>query len=109
MRNPTPENIEKFKTYNKMFNKLRRVSKQIYYDEQFKLHCKNIKQTWSFIKEIIGCKKQKDQLPDFFRCNGEILTDYLEIANGFNDFYSQVGPKLASEINYTNVNFEAKS
>ena len=66
-----------------------------------------MKQTWSFIKEIIGCKKQKDQLPDFFRCNGEILTDYLEIAYGFNDFYSRVGPKLASEINYTNVNFES--
>ena len=72
VKNPTPENTESFKTYNKIYNKLRRVSKQMYYDEQFKLHCKNIKQTWSFIREVIGCNKQKDQLPDFFRCNGEI-------------------------------------
>ena len=99
VREPTHENIAIFKTYNKMYNKVRRVAKQMYYDEQFKFHCKNMKQTWSFIKEIIGCKTQKDQLPDFFRCNGNILTDYLEIANGFYEFYSQVGPNLTSEIN----------
>ena len=31
----------------------------------------------------------------------------MKIANDFNEFYSQVGPKLASEINHTNVNFES--
>ena len=31
----------------------------------------------------------------------------MEIANGFNDFYSQVGPKLASEIENTNLTFDS--
>ena len=42
-----------------------------------------------------------------FRCNKEILSDYLEIANGFNEFYSQVGPNLASEIENTNSTFNS--
>ena len=32
------------------------------------------------IREIIGTKKEKGQLPDFFRENGNRITDYLEIA-----------------------------
>ena len=54
VRKPSPENTELFKTYNRIYNKLRRVSKQMYYDKQFKIHCKNIKQTWSTIREVIG-------------------------------------------------------
>ena len=106
MRSQTLENITIFKTYNTLYNKLCRSSKQLYYDEQFKAHCKNIKQTWTFIKEVTGSSKQKDQLPDFFKCNGEIITDCLEIANGFNTFYTQVGPNLASEIESSDLNFD---
>ena len=52
-------------------------------------------------------KKQKDQIPDFFKCNGQIINDCLEISNGFNNFFSQVGPKLASEIPPTDINFKS--
>jgi hypothetical protein len=52
-------------------------------------------------------KKEKSQLPDFFIENGNIITDYLEIANGFNDFFSQVGPKLASEIGHSDVSYDS--
>ena len=58
---------------------------------------------WSLIREIIGSKKNKNLLPDFFKENGQIITDYLEIANGFNNFFSQVGPKRASEIGPSDV------
>ena len=33
------------------------------------------------------------------------MSDYLEIANGFNDFFSQVGPNLASEIDNSNLDY----
>ena len=105
-RKPTPENIVLFKTYNTIYNRLRRVAKQNYFNDQFDLYIKNSKQTWSVIREVIGCKKQKDQLPGFFRSNGAILNDYLDIANGFNTFFSQVGPNLASEIDNTNFRYE---
>ena len=35
------------------------------------------------------------QLPDFFRNNGEVINDYLEIADGSSHFsLSQIVPKL---------------
>ena len=49
----------------------------------------------------------QDQIPDFFRENGNIVNDYLEISSGFNSFFSQIGPKLAGKIPTTNIYFES--
>ena len=87
LKRPSEQNLLKFRDYNKMYNKLRRFAKKMYYDKQFKLFAQNSKQTWSLIREVIGTSKQKDQLPIFFRENGQIISDTLEIANGFNTFF----------------------
>ena len=68
-RKPTSANIELFKTYNIIYNKLRHTAKQNFYTNKLKSYIKKIKEMWSVIKEVIGCKKQKDQLPGFFRSN----------------------------------------
>ena len=79
----------------------------MYYEKQFNKYSRNIKETWSVIREIIGTKKQKDQIPDFFKDNGQIINDYLNIANGFNTFFSEIGPKLASDIPSTDTSFKS--
>ena len=107
VRKPTLNNKSKFNIYNTIYNKLRRISKKLYYDNQFKKFTKNSKQTWSAIREIIGSKKEKSQIPDFFRDNGQLIKNNLDIANGFNEFFSQVGPKLASDIGLSDVSFES--
>ena len=105
-RNPSDLNQQNFKQYDMIYNKLRRAAKKIYFDNQFAKFSKNIKQTWSVIKEIIGSNKMKNQIPDIFKENDQIIKEYLEIANGFNNFFSQVGPTLASEIENANTSFE---
>ena len=75
----------------------------MYFKNQFYRFTRNIKQTWSVIREVTGIKKQKDQIPDFFESNCQIITDYLEIANGFNSFVSQIGPNLAADIPPTEI------
>ena len=104
---PSDMSINKFKNYNKLYNKLRRAAKKQYYDQQFKKFAKNSKQTWSVIREVIGTKKQKDQIPDFFRQNGQFISEYLEIANGFNKFFTGIGPQLASETGNSDINFQS--
>ena len=74
LKNPSKSNIESFQSYNNIYSKLRRISKPLHYDEQFIKFTRNIKQTWSLIREVIGTNKQKDQIPNFFRCNGQTLT-----------------------------------
>ena len=46
-------------------------------------------------------------MPNFFRDNGQIISDTLEIANGFNTFFSGIGPKLASEIDNSDKDFKS--
>ena len=58
------------------------------------------------LREIIGNKKSKEQIPAYFQQNGKIISDYLEIANGFNNFFANIGPKLASEISTSSANFQ---
>ena len=103
---PNKENIDKFQIYNKMYNKLRRAAKKIHYDKQFKKYTRDSKQTWSIIREVIGKKTDKNQIPSYFQSNGQIISDSLEIANEFNKFFAGVGPKLAEEIGHSDITFE---
>ena len=100
-------NLEIFKIYNKIYNKLRRAAKKLYYKSQFDKFAKNSKQTWSVIREVIGTSKHKDQIPTFFVKNGQVISDCLEIVNGFNGFFAGIGPKLAAEIGPSDISFES--
>ena len=46
----------------------------------------------------MGNKKCRDNIPDYFKHNGEIISGPKNIANGFNDFFTKIGPELASAI-----------
>ena len=59
LRKPSEQNINIFKTYNNIYNKIRRIAKIKYYEAQFIQQNKNIKQTWGLIREVIGSKKDK--------------------------------------------------
>ena len=89
-----------------MYCKIRRAAKKLYYDNQFTKFTNDSKKTWSMLREIIGNKKSKEQIPAYFQHNGKIISDYLEIANGFNNFFANIGPKLASEISTSSANFQ---
>ena len=50
---------------------------------------------WETIRELIGKNKNKIYIPDFFR-NGDVtISGDKNIADGFNDFFSSIGPELA--------------
>ena len=76
-------------------------------NNQFTKLSKDCKKTWSLIKEIVGSNKSKEQIPTYFLQNGKNVSEYLEIANGFNTFCSNIGSKLASEIGPTNKSFQS--
>ena len=104
-KNPSPENCLKFRTFNSIYNKLRRAAKKVYYSQCFS-ECKDdLKQTWNLIREVASKKKQKDTLPDWFRVNNTVIRDSQEIANQFNAFFTEAGPKLANEIPKSSIPF----
>ena len=61
---------------------------------QFTTFSKDSKQTWSLIKDIVGSKRSKEEIPSYFKQNGYVISDYMENADGLNTFFSNIGPKL---------------
>ena len=95
------------KTYRNKFNKIKRLAKKSYYNGKFQESQGNIRQTWKLINEITNKNKSSSELPDNFMKDGNIITDPNEIANNLNEYFVNVGPKLAEKIPPSNVNFSS--
>ena len=63
-----------------------------------------MKSTWTMIKEIINKSTTDSNHPVTFRINDTEQNDPKVIADEFNKFFVEIGPKLASRMQ-TNVNF----
>ena len=57
-----------------------------------------MKRTWCTINDIIGKTKKASDFPRYFLINGQQIDDNLTIAEEFNKFFVNVGPKLAESI-----------
>ena len=58
-------------------------------------HQHDIKGTWKVLNSLIKKGRSYKSIPDSFVCGNQILTAN---ANGFNDFFVNVGPHLARKI-----------
>ena len=104
-RNPCLRNKDNFKQFNTIYTKLLRLAKQKYYDDKFKEYKSDSKRTWQTINSILGRVKNKNDIPDKFVSNGKILSGSLVIAEGFNNFFANIGPELAATIPKSKRNF----
>lgn len=53
LKNPTPVNLEKYKTYNSIYNSTKRKAIQLHYNRKFEEHAKDIKSSWNTVKESL--------------------------------------------------------
>ena len=65
----------------------------------------NLKETWKLINEVINKSKRKTPLSPTFNYGNKILTDPVEIANGFCEYFTNVSPNLAKKIPDVNTPF----
>ena len=105
LNSPSKERLQKFKTYKNKLNMLIRKSKRSYFYSKFE-HAKNdMRKTWKAINNVLG-RSQKQTSQSKFRDEcGNCITNSEDISNGFNDFFVNIGPKLASEIHSTGKNY----
>ena len=107
IKNPNDANENNYKTCRNKFNNMKRIAKKSYYKSKFQESQGNIRQTWKLINEITNKNKPSSELPDNFMKDDNIITDPNEIANNFNDYFVNAGPKLADKIPPSNVNFSS--
>ena len=60
---------------------------------------------WKSINNLLG-RHNKPTVVNELNLNDNHLTTFKDIAEGFNDYFSNIGPELATEIQSSNINFE---
>ena len=85
------------RTYSSILKKIIRKAKQIHYSKTF-LTCKNdIKKTWNAVNSILNKSTNRKSTLEYIALEGEKIYN-TEIANQFNIFFTEIGPKLADKI-----------
>lgn len=82
------------KTYNGILKKSIRDAKLLYYHSKFESYKNDIKKTWHTISEIISKRHRKHLDINEIVINGSAITNKTCIAEKFNDFFSNIGPRL---------------
>ena len=65
----------------------------------------NSRKTWEIINEVTGRKSEKAIINEL-EFEDKKLTDPTEIAEGFNKFFAEIGPKLSENIEDIEISFE---
>ena len=106
---------EKFLTYrsertedeHKNCKRLFETIKKLHFSKLI-VKCKdNIKKTWSVIKEAIGkVKIQQKNLPKKDCIGNKEIRDLKTIGEKFYKFFTEIGPNLAKDIDFSSVTFD---
>ena len=89
---------EKYKTYNLIFSKCVKLAKDSYWNELFLSTKHDMKKTWQNINKLINKNSQCNQFPESFSDGTCQYKTNVEIANGFNNYFINIGNSLAQDI-----------
>ena len=106
LKQPSYTNIDRFKNYNKVYQKVCRAAKFKHYHDRFEESAGNIKAIWDNIRLAMGSKGNKGNYPSYFNDNGNLLRDPKDIADGFNKFFATIGNHLADLISPGKFGFQ---
>ena len=101
------ENDVIYKSYKNLSEAIRKKSKQTHYSQLFTKYKKDIKNTWKIINEIISNTNNKQiDLPEKLVINNTTAVEKQEIAENFNNYFTDIYPNLASKIPNEQEGFE---
>ena len=75
-----------------------REAKTIYYNNEFNQNRSNMRNMWNTLPEIIHKQKNNHTSIKKICFQEKYINDQTEIANTFNDFFINIGPKLTKNI-----------
>ena len=96
-KNPTEENKLLYKRHRIFLTTLMRDTERLYHENQLELNKHDLRKSWKIMKEIIG--KQNNSDKNNFECiiEGSLTKDTELISEAFNNYLTEIGPKLASK------------
>ena len=99
IREPTDENINRYKEYRNVYNKLIRAAKQLYYKSALEMHKHDLKKSWEILRDAIRKKKDKTSLIEEIRDNNVHISDDVGMAESFNHHFTNIANNITNSIN----------
>ena len=100
---PSPENVQKLKLYRNIYDSLIRKSKKMYFEKTFLENKKNPKKLWWLIKNTTTGTNNQNKIKEILIDN-KTITDSGEMAETFNNYFTNIGTNISSAVPETNVN-----
>ena len=89
--------VEKYKEYKNRLTVLLRITEKDHYAQLIEENKSNLQNAWRILKLMINKKKSTSTCSKFL-VNGKYITYKNAIADGFNYFFVNIWPNLASKI-----------
>ena len=96
---PTDNNIDKYKIYNQIYNKVRKLAKSFYFRDKFEEYKHDMRKTWGTLNTLMGRRNGTDYTKiDKINVNNDTVEDTKGIANAFNNFFANIGNDTSNMI-----------
>ena len=96
---PTSQNEINYKQYRNKLSSLLRIAKRLHYEEKLNLAKTNVKRTWQVLNEILQRRGNKaNKIPSNLFTSNRNISDPMEIANQFCNYFSNIGLNLVKNI-----------
>ena len=107
IRNPTLTNKENYKQYRNTLKSLLKTAEKEHYSTLMNCYKKDLKKSWKIIKEVLN-KNTPFTDNEIFQIDDEASRNPNQIAEAFNSYFVNVGPKLAEKISPSQVDPTSK-
>ena len=95
---------ERYSNYQRIYRKVLRSAKYLYWQQKFKECKSDMKNTWKNLNFVLGRQSNKNEFPNYFSVNGNKISNPKNIANEFNNYFVNIGPQLAAQISSSHAN-----
>ena len=94
----TSDKFIKYKKYRNLYNSLKRKAKFQYFRSKIDEYKKDSRNLWKTLNVLLGRTNDKSSISDSFIINGILNSSPNDISNGFCEYFTTIGKKLAANI-----------
>ena len=87
-----------FRTFDNIVERRKLEIKHEYFYDMFQTQKTDLKKSWGILNEALNRNKEKVDLPSEFIYKNKTITDAIDIANSFNEYFANIGPNLSKKI-----------
>lgn len=93
--------------YKKVFKKVSREAESLYYKQLFDTRANSVKKIWSNLNAVCSLKssKEKTQFIQKLDIKGKVVAQSVDIGNGLNEYFADVGQNLVTALLQQNPNW----